>query len=255
VAIRAVLFDLFDTLVDLHYERIPRDQHAGRPVPPTARALHAAVRECADVDFERFLEAVLAVDAEFREGRHAEGRELPTEERFAAVIERLGLAEAGLAGTLTLIHMDAIRRHTEVPEHHGALLAELEQRVRIGLCSNFSHSPTALDILEGAGIQRHFHAIVISDAVGIRKPRGEIFHAALERLEVAPDEVLHVGDSLRADVGGAAAVGIPTVWITRRVRDPERWLRAHEGPAPDFVIRDLAEVRDLLDAGPSAAGS
>ena len=56
---RAVIFDLFDTLVDLHYEHIPREQFAGKTIPPTARALHAAVADRADVDFETFLDGRL----------------------------------------------------------------------------------------------------------------------------------------------------------------------------------------------------
>ena len=97
-------------------------------------------------------------------------------------------------------------------------------------------------------------ALVISDAVGIRKPRSEIFEAVLAELGVAPEETLHVGDSLRADVAGARALGIHTVWITRRVPDLERALGEHEGPPPDHVIADLAEIEALLD-GPLADSS
>ena len=70
----------------------------------------------------------------------------------------------------------------------------------------------------------------------------------MARLGVGPAEVLHVGDSLRADVGGAAALGIRTVWVTRRIRDPETRLAEHEGPRPDHAIADLAELSALLDA-------
>jgi HAD superfamily hydrolase (TIGR01509 family) len=244
---RAVIFDLFDTLVDLHYEHIPWEQYAGKTVPPTARALHAAVAECADVDFETFLDVAFAVDQEIRSSRYALDLELPTEERFAALVERLGLVDTELPGIMTAIHMGAIRRHTAVPAHHAEILIELKRRVRIGLCSNFSHSETALRILEEFDLLRHFDAVVISEAVGIRKPRAEIFAAVLDRLGVAPGEVLHVGDSLRADVDGAAAFGIPSVWITRRVSDADRRLREHAGAKPDFVIQDLAELSSLLD--------
>jgi HAD superfamily hydrolase (TIGR01549 family) len=244
---RAVIFDLFDTLVDLRYEHIPREQYAGKTVPPTARALHAAVAERADVDFETFLHVASAVDEEVRSSRYARDLELPTEERFAAVIERLGLVDTELPGIMTAIHMGAIRQHTAVPAHHAEVLTGLKRRVRIGLCSNFSHSETALRILEESDLRRHFDAVVISEAVGIRKPRAEIFAAILDRLAVAPGEVLHVGDSLRADVDGAAACGISSVWITRRVSDADRRLREHAGAKPDFVIRDLAEVSSLLD--------
>jgi len=89
---------------------------------------------------------------------------------------------------------------------------------------------------------------VISDAIGFRKPRAEIFEAVLAELGVAPEETLHVGDNLAADIGGAAPLGIRTAWITRRIADREAALRAHEGPSPDRVIADLAEIEDLLDA-------
>jgi putative hydrolase of the HAD superfamily len=247
VAFRAVIFDLFDTLVDLHYENIPRDQYAGKWIPPTARALHAAVAERAEVDFKTFLDIAFAVDEELRSERYARDLELPTEERFAAVVERLGLVDTELPGIMTAIHMGAIRDHTAVPEHHAEILAGLRRRVRIGLCSNFSHAETALRILEEADLRPHIDAVVISETVGIRKPRAEIFAATLDALGVAPAEVLHVGDSLRADVDGAAAVGIPAAWITRRVSDADRRLREHAGAKPDFVIQDLAELSSLLD--------
>jgi len=55
-----------------------------------------------------------------------------------------------------------------------------------------------------------------------------------------------VGDSLRADVAGAANAGLRTAWITRRVRDVEAALSEHEGARPDHVIADLAELPDLV---------
>ncbi len=104
-----------------------------------------------------------------------------------------------------------------------------------------------LDVLEEYGLRSHLDAVVISESFGIRKPRHEIFDAVLKELGVEADETLHVGDNLDADVGGAARLGIHTAWITRRVPDPERALRDHEGPAPEFVIADLAEIEAVLD--------
>jgi FMN phosphatase YigB (HAD superfamily) len=49
-----------------------------------------------------------------------------------------------------------------------------------------------------------------------------------------------VGDNLAADVAGAAALGIRTVWITRRVADPAAALAKHTGARPDHQIADLA---------------
>jgi putative hydrolase of the HAD superfamily len=143
--------------------------------------------------------------------------------------------------------MDLLREEVAMPLHHLGLLATLGQRVRIGVCSNFSHSRTATAILEDYGLDAHIAAVVISEDLGLRKPRGEIFAAALDALGVGSEETLHVGDSLSADVAGGAAMGMRTVWITRRVREPEEVLARHRGPAPDYRIADLSELSGILD--------
>jgi putative hydrolase of the HAD superfamily len=247
--IRAVVFDLFDTLVDLRYEDLPRQELDGHSVPPTTKDLHAALAQRAEVEFGAFAAALREVDRELRDVRFAEGRELPTEERFAALVKRLGLDDGELPAILTAVHMGMLRSTVSVPDHHVDLLASLGRRVRLGLCSNFSHSETALGILEGAGLRGYLDAVVISDAVGFRKPRSEIFEAVLGELDVAPEEMLHVGDNLHADVAGASAVGIRTAWVTRRIDEPEQRLQDHAGPWPDVTIRDLAEIPALLNRG------
>jgi putative hydrolase of the HAD superfamily len=248
VQIRAVIFDLFDTLVDLDFESLPRAESAGRPLPPSVPALHEATRTRLAISLEAFATALAEVDGGFRHSHYAQDREVPTELRFQALARRLGVADPELPGLLTSVHMDVFRGQVRVPAHHAPLLAELASLRAIGLCSNFSHSQTAVSILEQAGLARHLHAVVISDAVGLRKPRREIFETVLERLGAAPEQTLHVGDSLRADVVGAAGLGIKTAWLTRRVKDPRAALDAHEGPPPDFTIRDLAELPGLLNA-------
>lgn len=248
MTIRAVVFDLFDTLVDLSMQDLPRVEIAGRLVPSTAGALHDVVAQRADVDFERFMAILGAVDRGFRQERYARGLELPTLERFEAVVEQLGLDLPDLAGALTETHMAMIRSQVSVPRHHSSVLLDLARRARLGLCSNFSHSAMALGLLDEYGLAAHLDAVVISDAIGIRKPRSEIFEAVLDRLGVAPVETLHVGDSLSADVGGAAALGIRTAWITRRVPDARAVLQEHQGPDPDYVIEDLTEIGGLLEA-------
>jgi putative hydrolase of the HAD superfamily len=248
MAIRAVVFDLFDTLVDLSMHDLPRIAIGGRCVPSTAGALHEVVTAYSGVDLERFIAVLTEVDRAFRETRHARGLELPSLERFEAVVDRLEIDAPELAEILTETHMGMIRSQVSVPENHEQILSDLARRVRLGLCSNFSHSAMALGLLDDCGFRPHLDALVISDAIGIRKPRAEIFESVLAELGVAPEEALHVGDSLSADIGGAAPLGIRTVWITRRIADREAALRAHEGPTPDCVIEDLSEIEALLDA-------
>lgn len=73
----------------------------------------------------------------------------------------------------------------------------LEERLRAeGICQ----------VGEGPGTA--VAAIVDSGRVGVQKPDPEIFRIALDRVEVRPSGALHVGDSVRADVLGAARAGI-----------------------------------------------
>lgn len=47
------------------------------------------------------------------------------------------------------------------------------------------------------------------------KPRKELFELALNKTGFAPDEVIHIGDSISSDVKGASALGIHTLWLNR----------------------------------------
>jgi len=244
--IRAVVFDLFDTLVDLHMDRLPPIEVEGKRYPSTAGHLHALVRERADVSWADFTRALYAVEREVRAPRAEQGRELPTLERMEEILRRLGLRDAALAERLTDTHMGLLREQVTHHPHHVGVLEQLRGTVKLAVCSNFSHSQTALRILEDAGLRWHFDAVLVSDATGCRKPRREIFDATCAVLGVAPAETLHVGDHLGLDVAGGRAAGLLTAWLVRRIEDPEAALREHTGPAPSHVIRDLAEVPGLV---------
>jgi len=247
VAIRAISFDLFDTLVDLLMEELPEFRVGDRTMRGTLTELHEVASAYCDLDLEAFVRALRASDRKLYQMTHQEGRELPTLRRFRDFVGTLGLTGDELPRKLTETHMRGIREVARYLPHHAQLLAELRAQLRLGICSNFSHTPTAIEVLDEAALTPHLDAIVISEQVGVRKPRPEIFQEMLDRLETRPEETLHVGDRLEADVRGAARLGLITVWITRRVRDPEAQLAQYDGPEPSHVIADLTELIPLLD--------
>ena len=252
MTIRAVTFDLFDTLVDLFVETTPTAEWGGRVVPRSVVDLHARVSRHISLEPGDFLDHLREVDRSFRNSHYAEGREVSSDLRFGALVERLGVDSQPLREDLVATHMGALRGQVGLLAHHVEVVAELGRRARVAVCSNFSHSQTALSVLAESELDQHLHAIVISEDVGIRKPRREIFEAALEAVGAAPAETLHVGDNLEADVQGASELGLRTAWITRRIPDPDQALADFQGPSPDWCIADLAE---LLDIVPSASAS
>lgn len=86
-----------------------------------------------------------------------------------------------------------------------------------------------------------FDAVVVSGAVGVKKPDPAIFAPALEQTGLAADEAIFVGDSLEDDVAGARAAGLRPVLIRRSL--------GADGGAEDGVrvVTGLREVLGLVD--------
>jgi putative hydrolase of the HAD superfamily len=87
-------------------------------------------------------------------------------------------------------------------------------------------------LLEGHGLTRYFRTVSVSAIEGCGKPDAEIFRRTCARLTVAPEAVLHVGDSPRDDYEGARGAGLRAVLLDREDRHPHVAER----------IRSLAEL-------------
>lgn len=77
------------------------------------------------------------------------------------------------------------------------------------------------------------------------KPMPPIFHAALQRLNVQPEQALMVGDRLETDIAGAQRVGIPSALVLSGVttlQQAQQWQ-----PAPHFIAADLSGLLDQLE--------
>ncbi len=70
-------------------------------------------------------------------------------------------------------------------------------------------------VLDALGLAGRFQAVVVSAEIGVEKPHQGIFEAALQRLGVAPEQAVHIGDSAREDVEGARAAGLRALLLGR----------------------------------------
>jgi len=114
--------------------------------------------------------------------------------------------------------------------------------IRQGIISNGSDDANARRLLEKGHLERYFESVLTSAAFGRRKPDPSIFQAALAELGARPEESVMVGDSYDADIAGAQAVGMQTIWITRRVRQ----LPAAPGMRAQTKVGSLAEIPALV---------
>ena len=230
--IRAVTFDAAGTLIRVAepvgetYARIAA--RTGATLPPTALA--AAFHE----EFPRMPPmAFPGLDGPaLREAERGWWRDL-----VARVVARTGSVAAFDD------YFDALFAHyangaawLAYPEVHGVLESMRRQGLGIAVVSNFdSRLPS---ILTELGISPLVDTIVYSTGSGAAKPYAGIFRAALKALNVPPENALHVGDSLDADVRGAAAAGLTGVFLNRRDSG---------SPEDVLTVRHLGELERLLD--------
>jgi putative hydrolase of the HAD superfamily len=83
--------------------------------------------------------------------------------------------------------------------------------------------------------------ILISEAVGIRKPDAGIFKNTLANLSASPEQSWYVGDHPQSDMQGAAKAVIGGVWV-RSGGHP--WPKAQR--PPDYTIDELPEILNLI---------
>lgn len=208
---RAVIFDLWETLIDWD-----RDGAA------------------------RMLEEVAAVAGDgFSERWNASST------RYVAPI-RTALAEVGVAADL----MDRVCT-IRLDYHRGALvpregavdtLRELKRRgLLVGLITVCSEDIEQLwPESEFAGL---FDAEVFSSQVGLAKPDPRIYRHCCELLGVEPHEAVFVGDGANDELAGALRVGMEAILIRREGEGP-LWpeIRDWDGP----VVTSIPGVLDAL---------
>ena len=242
----AIFFDLFDTLVRFRRDQLPAIEINGKTVRSTAGRLHGVLcPHVPELTLERCYGALLASWNEAERLRNLDDREVSAIERFTDFFRRLRLDPDGMPATLRQAlldaHRDELSRAAIFPEHYGPLLRRLAATHQLAVVSNFDYTPTALGILEAAGVKDLFATIVVSDEVGWRKPKADIFRAALQRTGADPARTLFVGDRADIDIAGAHGVGMDAAWI-----NPDREPLPPGVAPPRFEIRDLAELEPLL---------
>lgn len=120
-------------------------------------------------------------------------------------------------------------------------LAQLKTKYQLGLVTN-AHRLYAEAEIKMLGLDPWWDVVIMSSDHGISKPAPELFHLALEKLQISPAEAIYVGDSLEHDVVGARNAGLKVVHIRRE------YLVSHPSqPLPDWSIESLEELLSIVN--------
>jgi 2-haloacid dehalogenase len=126
-----------------------------------------------------------------------------------------------------------------------AALRELKTRYQLAVISNIDD-----DLFAGTApkLGVKFNQVITAQQALCYKPCKRIFQIAQDKLGVAPEKWLHVGQSIYHDVIPAQAVGIAAVWVNRP--SPREGAGATKAAAgkPDLEVASLKELVELVSS-------
>lgn len=115
------------------------------------------------------------------------------------------------------------------------VLQRLAQRYRLGALTNGNAD------IQLVGLGDLFDFSISAIDIGVAKPDRAVFEAACRLLQIAPEQIVHVGDDPEHDVLGAAQAGLQTVWVNRSGKS---W---PGGRPADAEIKSLEELESVLE--------
>lgn len=246
--VKAVLFDLFDTLVlveggEAFYPSALKTLYlslANNGIKPRYEDFKRAYYDVRDRLYEE--------NSATLDEPHFNVRILQTLRKFGfdydvcdAVICEASMAFAG-----------EFMKRVKLDPFTVPLLKRLERKYKLAIVSNFAIPEAEMKMLSESGLDKFFDAVIVSGAINKRKPSPIIFQRALNQLSANPSEAVFVGDTPYADIWGAKQTGMRTVLVHRNsaaIDTPQSdvWHPAKEPDVrPDKTITSLEELPGIL---------
>ena len=136
--------------------------------------------------------------------------------RMKNVLERLGHYKEKIARSLADLYWKTFYSQMRIwPDLHPVMEFLKSRGLKIGILTDglIKWQWKKIKILR---IENFIDAFVTAEELGFSKPKKKAFLTVLEKLEVAPNQTIMVGDNLEKDVLGAIRVGINAIYFDRK---------------------------------------
>ncbi|EOW6772808.1 5-amino-6-(5-phospho-D-ribitylamino)uracil phosphatase YigB [Cronobacter muytjensii] len=150
----------------------------------------------------------------------------------------LSAHEASEGANDAMLNFARWRSRIEVPTENLECLQHLAKKWPLVAITNGNAEP------EQFGLGGLFQFVLRAGPHGRAKPYGDMYHLAAQKLGVAPEALLHVGDDLTTDVAGAIRAGVQACWIN--LLDGDLMQIDDSRLLPHLEISRLASLTSLI---------
>ncbi len=219
MTIKAVTFDLWDTIVDDESDEVYRAQQGLRTKKEERRVqIWAALNAISPIDYEKVALAYDTAEAGFIVVWKECHINWTVDQRIRVVLN--GLKREVPKPVFDKLVEDHSVMEVEISpdpiDGIGEALEALSSRYKLSIVSDSIVTPgTGLrEILQKHGLKKYFSAFAFSDEVGHSKPHRSMFDSAAKQLGVDVSEMVHIGDRDHNDVKGPHAIGAKAILFT-----------------------------------------
>jgi putative hydrolase of the HAD superfamily len=243
MSVKAVIFDFIGTLTELVEYSLEDAEN---------RMFRSLVANGYNADRDSFFEAYNEAYQKYRKIRYEQLVEVTNAVWVSEALNSLGYhttpQDEGIEAAVNVFFEDYLNA-LRLRSFAKLALQKLSQNFKLGLVSNFTYAPVIYAGLRKLGVNGFFDAVLVSEAIGWRKPSPKIFREALRRLRVRAAEAVYVGDTPLDDIQGAKNVGMKTIFIPSQFNSLSDMQKAPQ--QPDFVVKSLPEVFQVLSCNTS----
>ena len=171
-------------------------------------------------------------------GRGEISKEELNRRRFNYPLEQKGVYDKELAAQFQDISLKLIPTKDKLIPYAKELLEYLSPKYNLYILSN-GFQELQEHKMQTSGIRHYFKELILSDHIGINKPRRELFEHALTVTDSQLEESLMIGDMFETDIVGAANIGMKQIYFNPKKKENHTF-------APTYMVTELLQIKDIL---------
>lgn len=192
-----------------------------------------------DLDIHNFMDVYKPINFKYWK-MYREGTITKQELRKGRFAEAFRAFDMGfsqeMTETLEVKYIEELPGNNHLFNGARAILKYLSAKYKMHIITNGFDEVQELKLTRSK-IAQFFETVTTSEEAGAQKPNPKIFHLALDKAGIKPENGIMIGDTFEADILGAESVGMYTMYYNYRKQNiPKKYV----------IVNELMGIREYL---------